>query len=352
MGFQHLQKIKIAKTAHPVRPLAPRRGLPNGFVRYLVADHGDDPAALGHSLATLFGGCRFDAATDVPGHSAGLYLAEMTWVKVAYLEVDRPWVLRATRLPKDAQLVIVPTEGTVLVRSGTTSTWLDSTTAGFPARRRPVRVESDGAGPLMILSLEVHGLRRGLDALLGRTFVDEVVFDEKMNLTELSAERWQSALALLHGEIALLEPGAEVPVEAQPLESLVLTTILVTHQSSCTVELLRMPGVRRNRVARRAVDHIEAHLDEPISMADIARAAGVSVRAVQSTFRDLLDTTPMNYVRDRRLEAAREDLLRYGPGDGVTIAMVASDWGFSNAGRFATAYRQRFGEPPSATFRR
>ena len=87
-------------------------------------------------------------------------------------------------------------------------------------------------------------------------------------------------------------------------------------------------------------------------MADIARAAGVSVRAVQSTFRDLLDTTPMNYVRDRRLEAAREDLLRYGPGDGVTIAMVASDWGFSNAGRFATAYRQRFGEPPSATFRR
>lgn len=352
MGFEGLDKVGIAKTGRPVRPLAPRRGLPNGFDRYLVADQAADPAPLGTALTEVFDACRFETATEGRSGTAALYLAPMSWLRVAYLDVDRPWVLQATRLPLTHQLILAPTDGTVHVRGDKSSMWLDSTSAAFLLRGRPVRVEGDGAGPVMVLVLDKDGLRRGLDALLGRTFVDEIVFDPRMDLTTASAERWQTALAMLHGEIALLEPGAPIPLETQPIESMVFTTILVTHRSTCTVELLRMPALRRNRVVRRAVDHIEAHLADPLRMHDIAQAAGVSVRAVQQTFRELLDTTPMGYVRDRRLEAAREDLLRHGPGSGTTIAAIAMDWGFSNSGRFATAYRQRFGETPSATFRR
>lgn len=38
-----------------------------------------------------------------------------------------------------------------------------------------------------------------------------------------------------------------------------------------------------------------------------------------------------------------------GPGDGVTVLDVAARCGFGHAGRFAAAYRERFGESPSRT---
>ena len=35
-----------------------------------------------------------------------------------------------------------------------------------------------------------------------------------------------------------------------------------------------------------------------------------------------------------------------------TVAGIAARWGFGHPGRFATAYRARFGEPPGTTLHR
>ena len=53
----------------------------------------------------------------------------------------------------------------------------------------------------------------------------------------------------------------------------------------------------------------------------------------------------------RRLEAVRGALLAADPGRS-TVADVAMRFGFWELGRFAGAYRARFGELPSATLRR
>jgi AraC-like DNA-binding protein len=59
---------------------------------------------------------------------------------------------------------------------------------------------------------------------------------------------------------------------------------------------------------RRAMAFIEAHADQDISIADIARASNVSTRAVQLAFRRHLDTTPTAYLRRVRLDHAHRDL--------------------------------------------
>jgi AraC-like DNA-binding protein len=46
----------------------------------------------------------------------------------------------------------------------------------------------------------------------------------------------------------------------------------------------------------------------------------------------------------------REELKASGP-DSVTVTQVAGRWGFVHLGRFASAYRRKFGESPSATLR-
>jgi AraC-like DNA-binding protein len=77
----------------------------------------------------------------------------------------------------------------------------------------------------------------------------------------------------------------------------------------------------------------------------------VSVRALQSGFRDALDTSPLAFLRDRRLTHARRELAESSPRTG-SVAEIAERWGFAHHGRFSVDYRRRFGEQPSQTLSR
>jgi AraC-like DNA-binding protein len=102
----------------------------------------------------------------------------------------------------------------------------------------------------------------------------------------------------------------------------------------------------------RAIAFIETNADADITVVDIARAAYVTVRAVQLAFRRGLDTTPMAYLRRVRLDRARDQLVAGSPHDGLTISQVAARWGFADPSRFTAQYRAAFGELPSHTLRR
>lgn len=102
---------------------------------------------------------------------------------------------------------------------------------------------------------------------------------------------------------------------------------------------------------RRATSFIEEHLAEPLSVGDIARAARLSIRGLQSAFARVLDTTPAAYVRTARLNAVRADLAEAEPSE-TTVAEIARRWGFAHLPRFAKHYREQFDEQPSETLRR
>jgi len=94
---------------------------------------------------------------------------------------------------------------------------------------------------------------------------------------------------------------------------------------------------------------IDAHLHEPITMGRLCAVAGVGARSLQAAFAAARGVSPMRFVAERRLVAARGRLLRIGEARDVTG--VALEVGFSHLGRFATLYRQAFGESPSQTLR-
>src|SRR5262249_19159532 len=115
------------------------------------------------------------------------------------------------------------------------------------------------------------------------------------------------------------------------------------------------------------VDLLETEPERPWTVSDLARRAGLSTRALQYGFAAQTGLSPMAYLRDVRLRRAHADLqaeaalrssatppvafpARGTPGLGV--AGIASRWGFTNFGRFAAAYRARYGHPPSDTLRR
>jgi AraC-like DNA-binding protein len=104
-------------------------------------------------------------------------------------------------------------------------------------------------------------------------------------------------------------------------------------------------------ILHRAVTFIDEHAHQDVTIAEIAAAACVTIRAVQLAFRRHLNTTPMEYLRRVRLDHARRDLMAADPAK-VKVTDVAHRWGFASPSRFATVYRQSFGVTPSSTLRR
>jgi AraC-like DNA-binding protein len=104
------------------------------------------------------------------------------------------------------------------------------------------------------------------------------------------------------------------------------------------------------KAVRRAVAYLEEHALDAVTVPDVAAAARISVRSLQSLFRRHLGVSPVEHLHAIRLEAARRDLLA-GSDEDATVRTVAERWGFGNSGRFARLYQERFGERPSDTLR-
>jgi len=101
---------------------------------------------------------------------------------------------------------------------------------------------------------------------------------------------------------------------------------------------------------RRAVAFINEHAGRHLTVADIAAASFVTVRAVQLAFRRHLDMTPMQYLRRVRLHRAHQDLLAADPAR-ESVTAVAYRWKFASASRFTAYYRGIYGVLPSHTLR-
>ena len=130
-----------------------------------------------------------------------------------------------------------------------------------------------------------------------------------------------------------------------------MNSLLHIQPSNYHDEFVRPSPQPVRRVVRDAMNYMDAHLGEPITMESIARSVHMSVRSIQQGFRDELGMSPMTYLRDRRLERAHDELADALPSDGVTVTEVANRWGFHHLGSFAVEYRKRWGTTPSETLR-
>ncbi|MDX1380634.1 MAG: AraC family transcriptional regulator [Xanthomonadales bacterium] len=147
-------------------------------------------------------------------------------------------------------------------------------------------------------------------------------------------ERWRSAPA------GLLDPEAQHDAAQRLLRGM--------------LEQVDLPQVHLNardryRILRRANRYLDRRLGEPVSIADLCRATGAAERTLHHVFHRQYGLPPMAYLKQLRLNRAREEMQSARSSDNVT--QIALRCGFSHLGRFAADYRRLFGELPSQALR-
>ena len=104
------------------------------------------------------------------------------------------------------------------------------------------------------------------------------------------------------------------------------------------------------RIAKLAQVYLEEYFRESVHIEDVCKAAGISTRSLQRSFREYFDLTMTDYLRMLRLDAAHRDLLSANSSDD-TVARIATDNGYKHLGRFSLEYRERYGQQPRETLK-
>ncbi|MDN5917459.1 MAG: AraC family transcriptional regulator [Pseudonocardia sp.] len=249
-------------------------------------------------------------------------------------------------------LVQIPLRGRALVRSGGREVVSDTTVASIPDPDRDLDMTWGAGNEQLIVRVDRSALQTQLHRLLGRSPSKPLRLATALDLTSPAGRSWLATVEMLRADLD--GPGGlRHSLLAGQTEQLVMSQLLAAVPHSASDELDARAGNEASvlpRVIRRAAQLIDDHAREDLTVEDVAEAVGLSVRSLQEGFRRHLDTTPTARLRNARLAGVHAQLAD-ADSTRCTVSELAADWGFHHLGRFAVAYKRRFGQSPSVTLR-
>lgn len=143
---------------------------------------------------------------------------------------------------------------------------------------------------------------------------------------------------------------ADNPAALAATTDMVIALILRGLPHNHSEQLERRQGCAVPAYVQRAEEFMRVHGAEPIRIADVATAAGCSVRTLSGVFQHFRGRSPLMALHAIRLQKVHDELSR-GAHDG-SIGALARHYGFTNASRFGAAFRRQFNEAPADVARR
>ncbi len=240
--------------------------------------------------------------------------------------------------------------------SGSARLWLDDEEIAFgtgqgvviaPDRRCRLIYSADCRQLILRISRET--LERVAEDWMGaRLRSGDIGFNPQFTLEGPRGAAWAALVAYLAASSAM--DMARVNAKFAPrLEELVVEHLLVWQPNRIAERISSGPALLPRHV-RRAEELMRADIGSSLTLADIARHSGVSVRSLSQGFQQFRGVTPMAMLRAIRLDSVRSELLT--AVEGVSVTDIAMRHGFFHLGRFAGFYRKRFGETPRKTLNR
>lgn len=286
----------------------------------------------------MIGRGRFDACHN---HVSGERLS------LNYIQYGAKTLIAPGELT-DFYLLQIPLSGGAAINNGPDHYYSCPKKAAVLNPHLPTTMIWDEGCRQILVKVEREALQDHLSQLLGSGAGKPLTFSGPLDLTsDVGSALYGLIMHLVrqadNGQVMLSSGG----LLARQLESVILSGILEAGQHNYSRYLRPTRSAVAPRHVRKAEEYVRNNLDSPISLDDIANAAGVTARSLQLGFRNFRNTSPMALLRAERLRRVHEELMAGAPGASVTE--VATRWGFSHLGRFSQIYKEKYGQSPSTT---
>ena len=222
----------------------------------------------------------------------------------------------------------------------------------------------------LVLSSHLHFQAEILEATLGRPFLSLVLQIDPALVRQVSGDMLERRTTVFRPRDAAAPPAAQACISAldQDLLGVVLRFLRAVKDTAdrrvlapLYLQELVYRVLQREQYARllalaaaesasnpvsAVLEYMRAHLSEPLTVADLADLVSLSPSAFAHLFRDVTGRSPYQFLKEMRLDRARELLV-----DGnLTVARISKEVGYASVSHFISEFRGRFGVTPRAYY--
>ncbi len=211
------------------------------------------------------------------------------------------------------------------------------------SRGTPLGAADTGALILAKADL-LHGHRTTLHWIYLDSFRERYpLLEVSSSLFEYSARRFSCAGATTGMDLSLFIIGQHHSDQfAAKVANHFIRSTTRSEKQHQSAELARAKGLHPK--VRGVIENMEAHCEQPLYIATLADAAGLSMRRLETLFQREVGITPARFYQSCRIKKARNILQQ----SDIPVMEVALACGFASRTQFSAVYRKTYGHPPSA----
>jgi AraC-like DNA-binding protein len=304
-----------------------------------------DVDELRSTLAILFQDSKFDIGSDRKPISSYVNYCPLQHTAIMYGSYGAAIDASFGELQFYVQGVTISGTGELSINRKTMS----ADVGGLLSPHARQRLRFDHGFEHLALKIEKHALTRKLGAIVGISPTKPIIFEVDSKFDRPAAKRLRRVISFLAGELSS-KPMNFSAVALAETEQALMTWFLVGNRHNYSHLLDERPRSVAPWQVRRVEEHIEASWDQPLTVEELATIAETSARSVFHAFKQSRGYSPMDFLRQIRLQRAWR-MLTSSDGD-VSVTEVAYACGFGNLGHFARYFRTKYGEAPSAVLSR
>lgn len=247
-------------------------------------------------------------------------------------------------------LVQIPLEGVDVVQAGTSEAISHKGCASVHSPHHHLRMCWSADCKKLVVRVDKAALERQAVHLTGGALRGSLEFDLEMDVVSGPGASWGRLAASFVDEIRRTPSILKSPIVAAQFEQLLMTSLLEWQPNSHLTAAREKQEMNSPRYVRLVEEYVEANCHLPITLENLVSISGVSGRTLFAGFRKFRGSSPMHHLRNIRMSRVRSEFEN--PSTESSVTEVATRWGFYELGRFAAAYKARFGEYPSETLKR
>jgi len=307
--------------------------LPLDRTPLLESDNYEEVEAI---LTQLIGPCKSEFLEPHSHFLTRYYHANFHQSTMIYLQWQGAQKLIRNQ-PNDLYVFYLPIEGLIKEKINQLEPILSSNKVAHfftPEQNLAGEISSKGQGISVCISRQ--RLHQELAKLSDNTINSLITFQPEVDLTtafghslkELILFAWQAT--------------AQNSLFLPQLEQTLVTGLLQYHSHNYSASLQKNEAMVSDRTVRLAQEFMVANLQKSISLGDIASAIGVSGRSLQRSFSKYCGCSPLQFLKQARLEALHQELSQGISTLAVTDLMI--QYQFGHLGRCSQSYQKCFGE--------